>query len=211
MGFISSATTVNVEATLTFAGKKRLYQLIEGDANFITRFGLGDSDTNYKVVPVAGALSSGYIPETGDFKPRMRSKVLWQGTFRPGKPVIFFDGEPGPVEREFSIGNNAQGRFIEFSMTTQWPTGEDYSETYYVEMQNPTSLSDDAFNRAFSLNGVGGGTDYTSYKLTFVGELSINELAQLVGEAGDASTDIVINVTGKKSNKTVAMNIRLIY
>ncbi len=206
MGFIESATTVNVEAKLTFKGKQRLYNLIEGDGTFITKFGLGDSDTDYKAVPTTGPLDSGHVPETGSFKPRPRSLVLYKGMFRPGVPVIFFDNEPGPVDREFSIGSNSEGNTLVFNVSTQWPTGENYSEDYYYELQNPTSLSDEVFDRAFTIQKIGA-----QFTLTFIGNLSINELTQLVGSVGDAFTDIVITITGRSTNKRTAMNVRLIF
>lgn len=207
MGFINSGATVSVEAKLTHLGKKRLYQLIEGDANFISRFTLGDSDTNYKAVPTSGPLDSGYVPEPGDFKPKLRSTVLHQGMFRPGRPVILFNNEIGPITREFSIGQNAIGTYFDFEVKTQWPTGEDYTEEYYVAMQNPTSLSDEVFNRAFNLEKIGS----TTWRFTFVGNLSSNEMEQLIGESNDAQTDILIPLTGKKSNKWEALRIILTY
>ena len=208
MAFISSSTTVNVEATLTFEGKKRLYRLIEGDAQFISRFTLGDSDANYKVIPTAGSLTPGKVPETGDFKPRPRSKLLYQGMFRPGKPVVFIDSEPGEVTRQLAIGNNAaEGVSFNFELSTQWPTGDDFVEDYWVELSNPTVLSDDAFNRIFNLEKIGTHT----WRFSFTGDISIAELAVLTGSIGDAQTDVVIPIVGAQTNKETSINVVLVY
>lgn len=62
MGFINSATTINVDVHLTSEGRRRL---LTAGAGTFTNFGLGDSDINYKVaIPNSG---TGWIPDlTGD-------------------------------------------------------------------------------------------------------------------------------------------------
>ena len=206
MGFISSATTVNVEATLTFAGKKRLYQMIEGDGEFITKFTLGDSDSNYQAIPTTGPLDTGFVPEGGDHRPFHRSYVLYQGTYRPGVPVIFIDNEPAPTFKQFSIGGNATGNFIEFNVTTEWPTNDPYVEEYGALLKNPTQLSNDAFNRAFTI----AKTGTAQFKLTFTGNLTLPELAQLIGESNDSKTDIIIEIKGSETRRKAFLNVELV-
>jgi len=61
MGFINSATTINIKGKLTPTGRQRL---INGGGTSITNFILGDSDANYNVF---SGLTSGYIPDfSGD-------------------------------------------------------------------------------------------------------------------------------------------------
>ncbi len=56
MGFINSATTVTIQATLTNFGRK---ELIENDNSIFTHFILGDSDANYNT---SETLVTGRIP-----------------------------------------------------------------------------------------------------------------------------------------------------
>lgn len=61
MGFINSATTINIKGKLTPTGRERL---VNGGGTSITNFILGDSDANYNVF---SGLTSGYIPDfSGD-------------------------------------------------------------------------------------------------------------------------------------------------
>ena len=61
MGFINSATTINIKGKLTPTGRQRL---VNGGGTSITNFILGDSDANYNVF---SGLTSGYIPDfSGD-------------------------------------------------------------------------------------------------------------------------------------------------
>lgn len=56
MGFINSATTVTIQATLTNFGRK---ELIENDNSIFTHFILGDSDANYNT---SEKLTTGRVP-----------------------------------------------------------------------------------------------------------------------------------------------------
>lgn len=61
MGFINSATTINIKGKLTPTGRQRL---ANGASSLITNFILGDSDANYDVF---SGLESGQIPDfSGD-------------------------------------------------------------------------------------------------------------------------------------------------
>jgi hypothetical protein len=61
MGFINSATTINIKGKLTPTGRQRL---ANGASSLITAFILGDSDANYNVF---SGLTSGQIPDfSGD-------------------------------------------------------------------------------------------------------------------------------------------------
>lgn len=61
MGFINSATTINIKGKLTPTGRQKL---VNGGSSLITNFILGDSDANYNVF---SGLTSGYVPDfSGD-------------------------------------------------------------------------------------------------------------------------------------------------
>jgi hypothetical protein len=61
MGFINSATTINIKGKLTPTGRQRL---ANGSAGLVSSFILGDSDANYKVYD---GLSYGQVPDfSGD-------------------------------------------------------------------------------------------------------------------------------------------------
>lgn len=61
MGFINSATTINIKGKLTPNGRQRL---ANGASSLITNFILGDSDANYNVY---SGLTSGQVPDfSGD-------------------------------------------------------------------------------------------------------------------------------------------------
>ena len=102
MGFINSATTINIKGKLTPNGRERL---ANGASSIITNFILGDSDANYNVY---SGLSSGQIP---DFSGDNFGLSLNNGgngyQFRSG--LIYRNGQnKKPVQLASSIISNVQ-------------------------------------------------------------------------------------------------------
>lgn len=91
MGFIASATTINIKGKLTPTGRQRL---ANGSANLVSYFVLGDSDANYSVYD---GLSYGQIPDfsgdnfglsvnNGGFGYQFRSGLIYKNNLNR-KPV----------------------------------------------------------------------------------------------------------------------------
>lgn len=208
MGFIDSATTVTVQAKLTDAGKKKLYESIENQSGiFITQFALGDSDANYVAIDEgSGSLQSGHVPEAGDFLSKPRSFAIYKGTYRPGTPIILHDGEPGP-ETNATISVGANGTHVAtFAIETEWPKGETFSEGYWFELRNPTNISDERFQELFSVQFL----ENNVLELRYNGGANLSEVIQLVGSNSDGETDFHINITGKESRRFSRINIRVV-
>ena len=208
MGFISSASTVTVQARLTKAGKKKLYDSIESQSGqFITRFSLGDSDANYVAIDNgSGALSSGHVPEAGDYIPKPRSSVLYNGSFRPGSPMVFHNGSPGP-ETDATISINGSNQSVwTYAITTQWPKGEDFAEEYWTELKNPLNINEDRFRSAFTIRMVNRNTLELTYHAD---NLTLVDIIQLVGN-GAGETDFHINITGKESRRFSRIKFRVV-
>jgi hypothetical protein len=199
MGFITSGDTITVQAKLTTAGRRKLYQSIEGQSGtFITKFGLGDSDANYVAIEAgAGPLVSGHVPIAGDFQSRPRSHALYRGVYRPGVPVVYFNDSPGPEVHGFiSIGGGSPS-ISTFNLKTEWPKGEIFNEGYWHELRNPTSIEDSRFEEIFTTRITGDNV----LELKFHGGLSLVEISQLVGSNVYGESDFMINVTGKQTRR----------
>lgn len=82
MGFINSATTVTIQATLTNFGRK---ELIENDNSIFTHFILGDSDANYNT---SETLVTGRIPSNnGDLANGSDYSVITSKLFITVSPI----------------------------------------------------------------------------------------------------------------------------
>lgn len=208
MGFINSATTVNVTAVLTNAGKEKLYNSIEGGGNirFITQFGLGDSDANYAAIDVGTPkLSSGHVPEASEFVPSPRSFALYQGRYRPGFPVLLINGTPGPeVFTTLSIGNN-QPTSLQFRITSEWPKNTVIEEGYFPQILYPTNLPSISFRALFAMTNNGNGL----YTFTFNGNASDQDLLTLLGASRMGSTTIPIKIGGYNTQQFVTYYIEV--
>lgn len=208
MGFIGSATTVNVTAVLTHAGKQKLYDSIEGGTNarFITQFALGDSDANYAAIDAGTPrLTSGNVPEVSEFIPSPRSFALYQGKYRPGFPVLLVNGAPGPeVFTTMSIGNNVPTS-TQFKLTSEWPKNTAIEEGYHTVVQYPTNLPSISFRTMFSLTNNGAGL----YTFTFNGNISEHDLLTLIGKYRMGSTTIPIKAGGFNTQQFVTYYIEV--
>ena len=211
MGFISSSSTITVQAKLTDAGKKKLYESIENtNSGFITKFAIGDSDANYAAIDAGGAtLRSGHVPEASAFKPSLRSYVLYKGEYRPGVPVILIDnayGSNNGITRQMSIGGNAQTNFA-FRPTTEWPKDEVFTENYKVTIQNPGNISQAQLNRFFTVAMVPSGM----WGFQFNGGLNLSDIAILAGAFGSGNGTVVpLKVLGLTTNAYIMYNIQLV-
>lgn len=211
MGFISSSSTVTVQAKLTDAGKKKLYNSIEkGASGFVTKFALGDSDADYVAIDAGTPhLAAGYVPEVSSFKPSMRSFAMYKGVRNPESPMILINGEYGMntgIYRDLSIASNTQAT-INFNITTEWPKDTIYSENYTVEIQNTGNLTPETLDRFFTVARFTNG----SWGFAFDGGLSNQDLVLLIGSFTNSGngTIIPLKITGKISGAVGIYNIRL--
>jgi hypothetical protein len=138
MGFIEqTGSTVEVKATLTEYGKKKLFRAIKGDIdisnNFITRFSLGDSDCNYNIsVGQNEILEAGHVPDIDVNDPRLKSMALFSGNYPPGKPIIYVDGDNDTnIYRDFYLDSNGGLQQTTFSILCKW-ADKDFNESYNV-------------------------------------------------------------------------------
>ena len=206
MGFIPSASTVTVQAKLTNAGKKKLYQSIENQGGrFITKFALGDSDSNYVAIEGgAGPVDAGHVPDAGDFLSQPRSFAIYQGLYPPGVPVIFHNGNPGPeTVGTIAIGaNSPQG--VSFDIRTEWPVEQLFEEEYNVSIVAPSTSSQERFESAFVYNLTDG-----TLALRYVGGLSLADIARFVGN-DEGESDFYINIVGKQSRRFSRISMRIV-
>lgn len=179
MGFVSSSSTVTVQAFLTAAGRKKLFDSLETvNEPFITKFALGDSDTNYAAVDAGyGALPTGLVPQPGEWKPQIRSFLLAQGSYKPSVAHVIVDGRYGGAEghyRTFPIGANVANQ-QKYKIETEWPKGTRYAEEYKVSYNlagTTGGLSDAAlFNELFDITFVANEQQSAGDSRTSVGEL----------------------------------------
>jgi len=207
MGLINSASTVTVQAFLTDAGKKKLYNSIENNSSgFITKFALGDSDTNYAAIALgSSALASGHVPEACEFKPKLRSSALYQGQYRPGIPALLINEDYGPeLWTTISIGANLPINLI-FNITTEWPKNSTFVEDYKLVLENPGNMTDAAFSSLFTISRQTNG----AYSFNFTGNASLDVLQTLIGENQDGETTIQVKVIGKTTNQSLYYNIEV--
>lgn len=211
MGFISSSSTVTVQAKLTDAGKKKLYNSIEkGSSGFVTKFALGDSDAEYVAIDAGTPhLAAGYVPEVSGFKPSMRSFVMYKGIRNPDSPMILINGDYGTntgIYRDLSIAANTKVNIV-FNITTEWPKDTLYSENYTVEIQNTGNLTPDTVERFFTVVRTTSG----AWAFQFDGGLSNEDLALLLGTFTNTGSGTVVplKITGKVSGAVGIYNIRL--
>ena len=211
MGFLTTGTTVEVTATLTDAGKKKIYESIEHDSSgFVTKFAIGDSDNDYAAT-AGGAVRCYRIPEPSDFKPNIRSFALYTGQYRPGIPVLLINDEYGTdngVTTLLSIGANVQTQFL-YNITTEWPKNEAFSDEYTVILQNPGNLSLVALMAQYI--SLGYNVAEQRWIFQFSGGASIEQLRMLIGEPGSGnSTTIPVKIIGKTTNAKIMLNIELV-
>jgi len=211
MGFISSSSTITVQAKLTDAGKKKLYDSIENtNSGFITKFAVGDSDANYAAIEAGTSqLLTGHVPEASAFKPSLRSYLLYKGNYRPGVPVILIDNQYGGnngLTKQLSVGSNIQASVL-FSPTTEWPKDEVFTESYKVSIQNPGNISQSSLDRLFTISYQATG----QWKFQFNGNISLDDIGILAGAyASGNMTVIPLKILGLITNAYIMYNIQLV-
>jgi hypothetical protein len=214
MGFISGTSTVTVQAKLTDAGKKKLYDSIENrNQGFITQFSIGDSDANYSAIDAGtGHLLAGHVPEVGGFLPSMRSFVLHSGQYKPGIPIITIDGEYGSnngISKTLIIGtltNTSETVSTTSTISTEWPKNEKFSEGYMFEIPNVSNFVT-AFGRYFSVQLVSNQLTFTAQ-----GPIGLSDLGVIAGIIGSTnSTGVPVKIIGTTTNASVIYNIKLKY
>jgi len=211
MGFISGTTTVTVQAKLTDAGKKKLYDSIENNSSgFITKFAIGDSDANYAAIAAGtSTLAAGHVPEGSGFKPSLRSFALYGGVYRPGVPVVLINKEYGTdngIDVQMSIGNNKTSSIL-FSLTTEWPKDELFTEAYSMEMQPAGNVGLTTLQKLFAIFGPLATGEFG---IRFEGGASDQELENLIGTASTGNfTTIPLKLIGRTTNAQIMYNIQL--
>jgi len=211
MGFINSASTVTVQAFLTAAGRKKLFDSLETvNEPFITKFALGDSDANYGSIEAGfGTLNAGAVPEAGEWKPRIRSFVLAQDRYKPSVAHILVNGRYGGSEGHYStfpIGNNNATQQT-YKIETEWPKGTRYEESYDIDltMAGANGLSDvglfvDLFDWSFE-----GGV----ITLSFRGDADQSVLDNIIGanEETNNGWTLQFRIEADESAVTTVLNV----
>jgi hypothetical protein len=209
MGLLSGTSTVTVNAFLTNAGKRKIFNAIQdGDASgFITKFCLGDSDSNYASIEAGnGVLGSGHVPEASDYMPSLRSYALFSGQYRPGKPVILIGEDYGPeINLDMSVGSNNEKIFINFAVNTEWPKNSSFKESTKLVSTKPSWMSQAVFDRLFTLAPLPNGT----WAFQFNGGATEDELDALLGVSRTGSSTITLNAIGSITNQTAVIYVEI--
>ena len=230
MGFINSATTVTVEAFLTAAGRKKLFDSLETvNEPFITKFALGDSDCNYAAVDAGfGILQTGQVPNAGEWKPQIRSFLLQQGMYKPAVAHIVLDGRYGGAEGHyatFPIGANTPYQ-QKYKFETEWPKGSRYEEDYHVQysMGNAAAAGGGGlatlglFFEFFELNFITNASDLPGaaprgeFWLTFKGGMDLATLQNIIGADNETNNGWTnqVRVEGMESSIVTTLDIDLV-
>lgn len=224
MSFVPSSTTVTVSAKLTAAGRKKLFDSLETvNEPFITKFALGDSDCNYDAIDEGyGALAAGYVPQPGEWKPRIRSFVLQSGMYKPAVAHIVVDGRYGGAEghyRTFPIGANV-GQQQKYKLETEWPKGQRYDEEYDVSYSlaghgDLTGVI--TFAQYFDITFVANEqqsegdnrTDVGELWLTFRGGMDLATLQEIIGPDDETNNGwtLTVRIEGQESQVVTTLDI----
>lgn len=225
MAFVASSSTVTVSAHLTAAGRKKLFDSLETvNEPFITKFALGDSDCNYDAIDDGyGVLATGFVPQPGEWKPRVRSFVLQSGMYKPAVAHIVVDGRYGGAEghyRTFPIGANT-GQQQKYKFETEWPKGARYEEEYDFSFKlagasggiESLILFQDYFDVTFIANeqqSAGDNrTDVGELWLTFRGGMDLATLHEIIGADDETNNGwtIQVRVEGQESQVVTTLDI----
>ncbi len=210
MGLIASGTTVELQATLTDYGKQMLYESIEGGttANLIDSFALGDSDANYSAMDNGtDILESGHVPADTGFMAMPRSYALFNGIYRPGKPIVLKDGDEDIITRDFAIGGNLPTTMT-FQITTEWPASESFIEEYWMELFGGSIFTNQRWREIFNARIITNETG-AQLEVTFTGNLNLIDVSRLSGVSNDLESDFHVNMTGKQSHKHTKILFRI--
>lgn len=225
MGFIASSSTVSVQAFLTAAGRKKLFDSLETvNEQFITKFALGDSDCNYAAINAGfGALLAGSVPQAGEWKPRIRSFLLQSGAYKPSVAQIVIDGRYAGSEghyRTFPIGSNVTQQ-QKYKIETEWPKGSKHLESYAVQFSiagSSSSLQDAVlFSEYFDVQYIAtdeqAATDSQlnvgEIWLTFKGGMDLSTLQNIIGPDNETNNGwtLEIRIEGLESSVVTTLDI----
>lgn len=211
MGFISSASTVTVQAFLTTDGKKKLFDSIDaGESGFASKFSLGDSDIDYRVIENGNPiLSGGSVPEASNFKPRMKSYVLSAGKYFPAIPTLLVDGSSGPVFNTYlqlSLSqDNLSNSFRNIQLGTEWPRGTTVSEEYRVEIVYPSGIiTEEVFDRLFNVR-----LNNSTLIISQISPLDLSDIASFTGVITNGEVVFSVRIVGETSHAISVLNVIL--
>ena len=210
MGLIPSKSTIELTAKLTAYGKHKLYNSIEGGTTdeFIDSFALGDSDANYAAMENGtDTLQSGHVPDSSAVRSIPRSYALYDGIYRPGKPLVLIDGDDDQVYVDFAIGANNPTTLI-YQITTEWPVESEFIEKYWMELYGGDSFTTEDWRRIFSAQMITNEFGQ-ELRVSFTGNISLSDIGRLSGMSNDQETDFHINMTGQQSFKHTKIWFRI--
>lgn len=220
MSFVDSASTVTVKAFLTAAGRKKLFDSLETvNDEFVTMFGLGDSDANYAAIEAGfGTLPSGLVPSPGEFLSNIRTYALYQGRYEPYNGLILVDGEYSQAEGhfvKFPIGDN-RPRIKSYVIESEQPKKQRVDETYKLSASidgAPLSITTASlFAQYFRWELVQlAGQDQSSTRLEveFLGGMSQTELNNVIGPDSDSDHGwtFQVRLEGNQTGAVTTLNI----
>jgi hypothetical protein len=218
MGLMSGTSgSVTVVANLTNRGKELLHNSIRPSSSLlslaaglqalknplITKFAFGDSDANYKAIAAGYTLTANYVPESSAFRPAIRGFCLASGAYRPGTPVIYVNNDNSStiISVPWNIAALSPSQADckkEFTLKTEWPAGELFSDSYSAELVPPSSFVTEAFYKLFTVEKTGN-----KLTLTFNSDNSLagstlrnyNFSLVVTSQITNASKTIVIELT----------------
>jgi len=226
MGFLTGTSgTVTVQAKLTDYGKEMIHAQIDGTSmsdaimaamnpgeKLINAFAFGDSDIDYEAIDAAdgGIPEVNHIPEASAFSPYVRSFALQSGTYRPGHPIVFIDGNsgPDPLSVTFRVPDNPPDS-IEvgaYSITTEWPENSAYDDIFEasIESSEGSVIHNSTAKKAFEVVWVQPNSEFKIvYKRS---QLSASQ--QQAIETVDTSSDVNVMIHGDTTNKTKTFKVQ---
>lgn len=206
MGFINSATTVTVQAYLTKRGKQILHErAANASGPLITKFALGDSDTDYNAIEAGyGPLDAGVVPESSEWTPAIRSFAIANGTYFPGTPLIIINDQATQFIATEMLINYTQTSELTFNVRTEWPANTSYSEQYKIDIINPSEVSEETFNKIFTIDFVSENTLKIRYNANAGGVIQLTGIASITQISG---VDFSVVITGKETNASTTINV----
>lgn len=205
MGFLSTASTVTVQAFLTKKGREILHQNAGNISGpLISKFAFGDSDTDYNVIEAGhGPLSGATVPEAGEWQPSIRGFAIARGTYAPGTPLIIVNDQDTHIVSTEMLINHAEVSWVEFDIRTEWPSNSPYTETYKLDIVKPQEISDEVFNQLFTVSFIHPKRVRIQYNgaATSLGLSGVATLTQVAG------SDFSVVVTGKDTNASTTINV----
>ena len=226
MGFITGTTgTVTVQAKLTDFGKEMIHGHIDGrdlsDAvraamnpgeKLINAFAFGDSDIDYEAIEATdgGKPEVNHIPEASAFSPYIRSFALQSGTYRPGFPILFIDGDTGPdplsVTFRVPTGPPSSIDIATFSISSEWPENSPYDDIFeaIVEPSEGSLIHSTTAKKAFEVVWIQPNSEF---KILYNRSAITSSQRNAIETAG-TSSDVNVMIHGDTTNKTKTFTVQ---